>query len=349
MDRIASAMPAIGAFSPHRGWFSAHDQVVGGLTEGAILFPGQTCGVEPQDSITKKCGMGQSGYQPWPAFWARADDALLLGNNGLWRNPRREFCLEANYHSKERHHLREDHVFARCWVNPPEELPGTWTSIASVWADGSNYYHWLFDGLTRLLVREALPESTRILVPSHLKPYAVETLEMLGLGGLATPLSSRPLRPERFYFCSPTAMTGAWNPAGCDWLRRAFAPFRSPSPSGAPVFFTRRGVTRVPARIEAIESAFSQRGFQIVDCAGHSVKEQIKMASEASAVAGIHGAAMTNLVWAHPGTPVLELFPPSYLNGCYEQIALQGKLHYTALVAEDRDLIPPITNWLDQL
>jgi hypothetical protein len=347
MDRMLGHLPAVGAFSPSRRSFSAIGRLSSGELDGQVLLHKQPCGEEPENSITRLCGMGQAGYQPWPVFWARSDEALLLGRHGIWRNPQREFCLEAVYYHEERHGLRDDHLTARCWVPSPEILPGAWTSLASCWADGTNYYHWLFDGLTRLMVREHLPETTRILIPSRIKPFASETLEMLGLGDFTTPLSGRPLRPERFYFCSPTAMTGAWNPVGCDWLRQAFSDYRGPSRSGPPVFFTRRGVSRVPAESKEIESMFQEYGFEVVECAELTVREQIKRSSEASAIAGFHGAAMSNLVWAHPGTPVLEIFTPAYLNGCYEQIAFQGNLDYTYFIAQGGDILSKAAAWLE--
>lgn len=60
------------------------------------------------------------------------------------------------------------------------------------------------------------------------------------------------------------------------------------------------------------------------------VREQISVTSAAPAIAGFHGAAMTNLLWANPGTPVLEIFSPEYLNACYEQIAFHHCMAYDA-------------------
>jgi hypothetical protein len=57
---------------------------------------------------------------------------------------------------------------------------------------------------------------------------------------------------------------------------------------------------------------------------------------------------MTNLVWARPETPVLELFQPTFLNGCYEQIAFQGELDYTPVILEDREPLSRISDWANQ-
>jgi capsular polysaccharide biosynthesis protein len=129
-------------------------------------------------------------------------------------------------------------------------------------------------------------------------------------------------------------MTGAWNPYGFNWLREKFAPFCRPAATGQAIFLTRRSAARLPSCLPEIEDTFTKNGFMIVDCANLSVREQMRLASSAPAIAGLHGAAMTNLLWAQPGTPVLEIFSPNWLNAVYEQIALHGGLDYSVHIIE---------------
>ena len=48
---------------------------------------------------------------------------------------------------------------------------------------------------------------------------------------------------------------------------------------------------------------------------GMSVSEQAQLFANAEAVVGVHGAALTNLVFAAPGTRVVEIFPPGVARG----------------------------------
>lgn len=349
MERLLVHAPAIGSFRPLKGHFRAIDLLEKGALPGALLLKRQDPGPCPADSITEKAGMNQNDHQPWPVFWVRADDARLVGKLLDWRNPDDQTCSEGAFHLHQRRRLGEDSLLARIIVPKPLELPGAWTSIASNWGDGRNYYHWMTDNLTRLMVRERLPESTRILIPEGRHRFIRETLEMLGLADLAETPASPCLRPERFYFCSPVSMTGVWNPAGFNWLRERFAAFLKSTPEAAPVFLTRRGGTRIPPNIQEIESLFESHGFQIIDCGSIGVKEQMALASGARAIAGLHGAAMTNLLWAHPGIPVLELFQSQYLNACYEQIAFQGGLVYKGLNLDEPSSADQIRRWLQSL
>ncbi len=348
-DRLASFLPACGGFRPLRGSFSAFNRLRDGILGGSILHPCQAIGSKPPGSITEKSRLTQDDCQPWPVFWTVEENARLTGGIRLWRDAADRYCAEGNFHFDGRRRLGEDRFLAHMLPGPQRRLEGAWTSIASNWGDGRNYFHWITDGLTRLLVRGSLPETTRILLPVGGASYIRETLELLGLSEVSECPRDNHLIVDRFYFCSPVAMTGVWNPLGFDWLRESFRKYFRPPASGPPVFLTRRASTRIPGDLPGIERIFANAGFEIVDCGTLGVRQQIELASGAKAVAGVHGAAMTNLLWSPPGTPVLELFLPGYLNACYEQIAFQGSLHYTPLILMPGDSPKLINEWVQHL
>lgn len=346
MHQAAGYLPKMGNFRPLRGTFSAYEALQKGHLKGQIIQERQAPGKCPPGSMTEKAAFQQHDHQPWPVFWTRADDAHLIGNMFHWRNPRDELCLEAVYQHPRRLKLREDTFTAQTLLPKIERLEGAWTSIASNWNDGKNYYHWLLDGLTRLAVRDHFPEDTKIIIPENTSPYVTETIHLLGLTKTVFSPKSRAVAPEKFYFSAPTAMTGVYNPLGYDWLRKSFAKYLAPQNSGNPIFLTRRGNARIPANLHALENLFTSKGFEILDCGSLKVQEQIHKVSAAPAIAGLHGAAMTNILWAAKGTPVLELFQPNYLNGCYEQIAFHGELDYTATVITTDKPLKGTEEWL---
>jgi hypothetical protein len=346
IESLSTHLPAIGHFRPARGTFSALESLKSGQLAGKRFLDFQAPGPSPPGSITVRCGMNQHDHQPWPVFWTTSDDAELVGRLRHWRDPKDRICLEGCYHHPSRHRLGEDHPLSQLILPPAQPLPGAWTSVISNWGNGGNYFHWITDCLTRLWLWEQLPEPTKILIPANAARYILESIALLGIADKCESFEAPCLKPERFYFCSPLTMTGVWNPLGFDWLRERFRPFLKASSSGPPIFLTRRAKTRVPAELAEIERTFETKGFRIIDCGTLGFREQLEMASAAPAIAGIHGAAMTNILWSHPGTPVLEIFQPAWLNGCYEQIAFQGKLDYTAHVLEGESPLRQIEDWL---
>jgi len=75
--------------------------------------------------------------------------------------------------------------------------------------------------------------------------------------------------------------------------------------------YTRRGprAQRHLFQEERLEQALRQRGFAVIDAAALPLPECIAAFAKARWVVGPHGAALTNLVFAKPGTRVLELLP----------------------------------------
>jgi len=347
MGRVCAHLPSIGTFNSIRGSFSAFEQLEQGVLEGKIIFPLQAPGPCPEGSMTERSGMNQNGHQPWPIFWVRTDDARLIGDILRWRDANNRICSDSDFKIQKRVKFKIGTLFLDLFVPKPLILPGAWTSIVSSWGNGSNYYHWMLDCLTRLMVRESLPEHTRILIPQSNHPFVQETLEMLSVDADSVAFTEKCLQPERYYCCSPAAMTGVWNPLGYEWLKTKFSAFMQTANSGKSVFFTRRGGTRVPPNLAKIEKTFGDAGFSIIDCGALTVKKQIEIASSATAIAGIHGAAMTNLLWSSTRTPVMEIFDPDFLNACYEQIAFHNNLKYSHLMQDDPNISSKILNWVN--
>jgi capsular polysaccharide biosynthesis protein len=79
------------------------------------------------------------------------------------------------------------------------------------------------------------------------------------------------------------------------------------------------------------------RGFEAYECEGKGVAEQARLFHSAEAIVAAHGAALTNLVFCKPGTTVLELFSPKYVNPCYRDTCVAANLRYAAVIGNGED------------
>lgn len=73
--------------------------------------------------------------------------------------------------------------------------------------------------------------------------------------------------------------------------------------------------------------------FKVVHLETMSVSEQAEIIHNAQVIIAPHGAGLTNIVFANPGTVIVEIFSPTYVGACYWLIAQVMKLKYCYFVA----------------
>ena len=308
---------SMSTFGPPKGTFSAYDLLKRGEVEGEVLLERQEFAPIPPDAMRIVSGLNQHRHQPWPIFWTRHDDARLTASTLVLIDRSKRACLEAMY---VEHHPK-DPAFRSVWLPPPKELGGNWTSIVSRWTRSTNFYHWFTDALPRLALLDRLPPDTGVL-PAHMEPFQVETLRWMGLEARFRPTAETHLVVGSYLFSSPTAMTGGTNPYAVRFLRDRVPrisddEFRGPSK----IYVVRRGKTRGVVNEDEVVTFLERRGWTAVDPESLSLTEQIRLFAGASAICGVHGAGLTNILWCSPGCTVIELIASNYLNGCFESIS----------------------------
>ena len=315
------------------GIFHEKEEIRKGRVNGRIVVDGQTLPYISQGSEIHACGLRQADYEWWPVLWTRRASARLLGPSLVHVDDYGHACYEAMYGPQ----ASGDPVWRILGSKPETELPGNWTSLVSRWSRGKNYYHWITDGLTRLSHLSSFPDDTGILVPPDLPAFALESLKLLGLEDRVRETSEEHLLVENYHFACPMVLTGCPNPLGTAWLRKAFG---LPGQLGAghrKLFISRKGTTRDLSDSRELEQTLASEGWEVIEPGSLSFREQIAIFRQARIIAGIHGAGMTNLIWAPQGTRVVELMPRTFRNGCYEGISLVlGHDHRVILCPADR-------------
>ena len=281
----------------------------------------------PADSEVRRAGLDQHRFGDWRVVWTVRSDCFIAGPSCVHLDKRGRACSEAMYGP----HAWADPVWKRQARRPVLELPGDHTSIVSRWNDGRNYYHWFMDGLTRLIHLAEFPGECRIIVPRNLPSFASRSLELLALNHRVIGISGEDLRIGRYWFAGPTMLSGCPDPLGVAWLRDRLLPPRSEPPKRK-LYIERNAPTRSPVNAAEVRDHFLGRGWEVVDPSQHSLDEQIRMFQGAAAVVGVHGAGLTNLLWASPGTKVIELMPGNRRNGCYAGISLVIGLEHHCLI-----------------
>ena len=237
---------------------------------------------------------------------------------------------------------REHPIFLRPALPRVEHLDGTLVSLAT--RGGSrNYYHFLLDVLPRWgIFQESMPglEPDRIYVPCA-TAYEKELLALVGLDGYDLVATKKHRAVSAGHLLAPSMpnrdeMAPSWM---VEWVRRQFPPARTEDRPR--LLYVTRGSgpnTRRLVDEPDLWPRLERRGFVRIDPGTMSVRDQIDHFAAADVVVGLHGAALTNLIFIRPGTRVLEIFAPSYVKHCYWAIC-EGipDVRYQYLIGTDAD------------
>jgi capsular polysaccharide biosynthesis protein len=251
------------------------------------------------------------------------DRGLVVGDYGAVVTPGHRLDFETSeYFGIET--WREHPVFLRPRLPRVEDVAGSMAVLAT--RGGSiNYYHFVVDVLPRLAVLEACLPDTKpdaFYLPSATR-YQQELVELIGLDS-ATIVETgkhRAVRAEHLLVPSlpnPNELAPGWL---VSWLRDRL-PAVATDDKPRRIYVTRgdRPHTRRLDTEPGVWPGLEGHGFTRVDPGTMSVRDQIDLFAAADVIVGVHGAALTNLLFAKPGVRVLELFAPAYLKHCFWSI-----------------------------
>lgn len=283
-----------------------------------------------------------------PRFTAELTDGVVVGDYGATITAGGLFDFETSpYFAID--DWREHPLFLRPRLPAIEPFDGTLLALATR-GGGYSYYHFLFDVLPRYGVfAETMPgvEPDALYLPTT-EPYQRQLLELTGLDRypVVETGKNRAVRASRLLVPSapnPLEVAPRWM---IDWVRKQLP---AGDVTGKPrrIYVTRGGAKHT-RRLESEAEAWpllEERGFTRLDPGSMSVRDQIDHFAAAEVIVGLHGGALTNLVFASPGVKVLEVFAPTYVKHCFWAItdSIEGA-DYRYLVA-DRPKIDP-DDWL---
>jgi hypothetical protein len=134
-----------------------------------------------------------------------------------------------------------------------------------------------------------------------------------------------------------------WLPVDAERGARLAAMLRShygqPEPRGGELLFLSRGKSRTRRLIneDALAAIAERLGFRRFEAASDNHPEQVARFANADAIIAVHGAGLTNQLFARPGTAVIELFPENCVKSTYLWLANRMKLHHYPLLGSTGD------------
>lgn len=217
------------------------------------------------------------------------------------------------------------------------KIPGTVAYLSNTWVD--NYYHWLQLTLPLLRLYQKLAPEVKIdayyVGPSRLAKVQEETLAVFGVR--KEQIIREACRAERMlnviYQHRPQHENMRYrDPWGHEFIRKTFCQLPDP---GQPkkIYVQRKNVRNRQLKNEPQIAAFlSTLGFIPVRMDGLTVAEQARLFAGADVIIGVHGAALTNILFARKGAKVIELFPPEVQEPGMFTAATHSELDYSFLL-----------------
>lgn len=317
-----------GRVTSARDWSRSHPEAtLVELTAGspAPATPAQTLG-EPHPLFRDT-----APRTPPPAWVLTVPGARLATEAGIVVTPDGEVLAETTWDEAQ----LEDAIARARRLPRPARVRTTAASLISLWS--ANFHHWLLDSLPRLGVLErAGLGDLPLIVPKRLLRFQEESLGLLGIApSRLIPYRGGHVAPDVVVWPSPAAHIGNPTPDVVAWVRERLGPPAGREPTRR-LYVSRAHVQAgaLRRRVEnedALVPLLRARGFEIVRPELMPFAEQAALFAEAAVVVGAHGAAHTNTIFS-TRLALVELFEPSFFNGCNLMLARAAGHNYSYAV-----------------
>jgi capsular polysaccharide biosynthesis protein len=235
----------------------------------------------------------------------------------------------------------EHHIFPYLNLPKCEQLSETVAVLAT--GAGGKYFHWLLDALPRLeILKKTLPNGL-----DGIDKYIVNR----GISAIPESLENLGVPSNKLLFCDsnfhiqPTSLVIPSLPGSigdppawvCKFLRENFLGKKADANTPRKLYISRnKAEYRRVKNEENVVKCLSNYGFTAVYLEEYSFAMQVALLSNAEFIVAPHGAGLSNLVWCTPGTKVLEIFSPNYVNVCFWAISNQVGLEYFYLIGDGK-------------
>jgi hypothetical protein len=285
-------------------------------------------------------GLRAASVQTPPSFSAVVRDALYCTTNEVLLRSAWELVSESYEPwgaDGPQTKFRSPFDAELCHVEPEEEsISGYSTSFRSI---RHTYYHALVDNVPRMSMlhhpKYASLENIDVIVQGGLTPIEEYYVERMLPGNCTI----RIVNPNAIYcvenFILLSHLTyssaGVLHPGYVEWFRERIQPSQ-PSDRTRRIFVSRKNARR-GRRVQnrpQLEGLLAKYGFETHYVEHYTTQEQVDLFHEAEVVLGAHGAGLTNLLFAKPGTDVVELSPTPYITPHYYYLcrSLGHRYHY---------------------
>ncbi|MCM3269664.1 glycosyltransferase family 61 protein [Paenibacillus elgii] len=196
-----------------------------------------------------------------------------------------------------------------------------------------NYYHWLLEAIARFhLLQMTRIEIDKYIVNHLWLPFQLQTLAACGIPAekIIQPYDLFHLQARELIVPSYVNLPNSWS---CNYVRNLLLPHMAmQNEPGYERIYIRRNSYRRVMNEQEIFSLLEKYGFKSIELELLPLDRQIRLFYSAKIIVAPHGAGLANLVFCNPGTSIIELFTPSFMEPHYWLLSRLMHLDYNMII-----------------
>ena len=250
-------------------------------------------------------------------------------NTLIWALSPTMYCFDKHLH----------HAFSHLRVRPLRKLKKVIFIGGN--APCGSYYHWCLDVFARFFLLQKigihLPDY-QIVIDYAGMPYEKELLASLGIS-CEQVIANHPsfaCETEELVipaFTNPTLSPEVWSydREAVNFLRKLMVPQVSSAPKRK-LYVSRRDSKRSISNENELIAFLKKEGFEVVTLSNLTVRDQARLFYESEIIIAPHGAGLTNIIYTHPDTRVVEILSGGFFYLYFWRLAASMKRKYYAYV-----------------
>lgn len=231
----------------------------------------------------------------------------------------------------------DENSFFSAKAKGPERIKGR---VAVLSTAGGGYFHWMTGVMPRLHLIEKsgikLESIDTFIIDHGGYGFQEEAIKAFGIGASRIIESNRTSYFEAEELIVPSL---AWHkhhmpPWSCNVVRKTFLDTEVRRKDKRLLLSREDARERRISNSREVLKCLEEQGFEKIIPGEMTIKEQARAFSVAEVIVSPHGAGLTNILFAPPGTKVIEIFSPHYIEKCFWILASQLELEYGFILGE---------------
>lgn len=202
---------------------------------------------------------------------------------------------------------------------------------SAIFLPSSAFGHWLMEDLPLTIFAMSLDVNAPLLVARNPPKYVAD---FLAIAGRKVIFLDGPVNVSALTLVQKNQDSGWPHPTDLKTLRQ-FEPFllsTEPNLSAGRIYTSRRGSKRSPANESQIEDLFRNNGYEICQMDRFNLLDEIRLMSQTSVIAGVHGSSLANIIWMPEGASMLDIVNDNYWTEAGHRLAHLRESNYHPVI-----------------